>query len=335
MTARAALVELEEENLIKRGKVGRRLKLASGSWLMTSTILILSHDRFIDLHKLHSGDETYVLASALHKLEERGLHFLSLNPAVSDVDSFQRMLTEKPRGVLGTYSAAESPRGQALLASEKKHRVPMVVYGDAPTLNKYNRVASDQCQGSKDLVHWLAAQGRKRILRIGSINEKHWWIEQRNAGYEAAVREIGLPLLPEIHIPLNRFSSLTLEEDFNHRVRVIAGYLIEHLKEAGRPDAIMALNDMEAGIIATACSFLGVDTDQEIIISGYDNLWKDSPFRLLSSGKPSVTIDKNNAKIGEELINLIFEASSLDFHSQLDERPLKRVVPHTLVDLRT
>jgi len=334
MTARAALVELEEENLIKRGKVGRRLKPDSGSWLMTSTIIILSHERFIDLDKLHSGDETYVLASAVHKIEKYGLHFLSLNPSVSDVDSFKRMLAEKPRGVLATYSAAESLRGQALLASEKGHRVPVVVHGNAPPLDKYNRVASDQSQGSKDIVHWLVANGRKRILRLWSITEKHHWIQQRDSGYEAAVRELGIPLLQKVHVPLNRLNSQSLEDDFNHRVRVVAGYLLEHINGPGRPDAIMALNDMEAGIIATACSFLGVDPD-DIIVSGYDNLWKDSPFRFLTQRQPSVTVDKNNAKLGEELVRLIFDISSPDFQSPANAKPIQRVIPHTVVDLRT
>ena len=50
-------------------------------------------------------------------------------------------------------------------------------------------------------------------------------------------------------------------------------------------------HEQSAGIVATACAFLGVNTAKDILISGYDNLWNDSPFRPFSKGTPAVTVE--------------------------------------------
>ncbi len=333
MTARAALRELESENLIRSNGSSRRIRSSPSSPLMSSTIALLSHEPTTVARKPRVGEEDYVRARAMQTIEQNGFHCLSLGLSLSSrADSLAHLFRERPRGILATYHLANSKVGEALLIGAANADIPVVVYGDAPFVTEHHRVVSDHYRGAADLVHWFAARGRKRILRVWSKPKEEHWLQQRSLGAESALRELGLEVLPEVCLPPSPLSP-DPAVNFPHQVRLMLGYLLEHLRTSNPPDAIMAMDDTEAGAVATACSHYGINPTEDVLISGYDNTWAGNPVLSLTQGGPVVTVDKNNGLVGEELARLIIEVSSEKFQSAPRENPERRVVPHQLVEL--
>ena len=96
-------------------------------------------------------------------------------------------------------------------------------------------MTSDHEAGAYALTKWLIGQGRKRILRfwqvaVGGPSEVQPWLTKLNAGYERAMRECGVSRASRGNFdPAN--TTLTIaREDFELQSRLMAGYLVEHLR---------------------------------------------------------------------------------------------------------
>jgi len=327
MTARAVLQELAIEGQVDhRSGYGRRVKNQQRDWLMSRTITMLSHATSVPLLSLATGQERFVQASATYEIERRGLNCLLVNPVQTDEEWLKRFLAERPLGIIATFEIAQSEIGRTLLGFETSHGVPVAVYGDDPSLAKYNRVFSDHFAGARDLVHWLAARNRRRILRFWTMahTEQPYWLAQRNAGCEAALQEAGLPVLPAVQVPMVWQGPEHSRSGFECDCRLILGWLVDFIKDpATRPDAIMAVNDVDAAKIATAISMYGLDPGKDIVVTGYDNFWPQCPERTMSLGAPCATIDKRNQAIGEELVRIALEPPG--------QSPARVLVPHEVI----
>ena len=98
------------------------------------------------------------------------------------------------------------------------------------------------------------------------------------------------------------------KEDFELQSRLMAGYLVEHLRGPNAIDAIMAPSDAIVGHLCAALA--GAWEGSQIAtfsLVGYDNMWDDMETRQWEPMGPVATVDKKNLAIGAELMALLKE----------------------------
>ncbi len=309
-TVRQALALLEEDGLIdcSHGRVRRvssRNPKAKG--LMVSTIALLATlPRPEEIPGFTPAWDPYIQIHAGKRLEAQGYHLLAINPRTLGSDA-SGLLSDRPAGVMAMHEVGESPMGRELLSTLSKAGLPVVVYGDSPELSGLDHVASDHQQGAYELSRWLVERGCKRVLRLWRFPQQHHWVTQRDAGYVQAMREAGLPVLEAVRTP-ELEHDVEHRDQFEHVVRVLAGYLYEHVVTAGEPvDAVMTATDSHAVEIAAALRYLGKKPNEDVKLVGYDHAWPQVPSAQWEPAGPLATMDKNNAALAEAMVKLLLD----------------------------
>ncbi len=303
-TLRRALKLVEAEGRLVRE--GRRLLPASAQpaphrpWVSKSIAVLLP--------KLSPDDQRwsrYVTLGVTDAVRSAGFHALTLNADLLTEADLAPLIAARPSGVLLPEPFHAEQSIHAIAGAFARVSIPVVVYGDSHEMAGFDRVFSDHEQGSYALTRWLLQQNR-RPLRLWSRPWSSWWLKQRAAGYERAMREAGQPWIdPEPMPSLDLFA--TTREQFDFNVRQLVGFLCDRFKGPGQPDAVMVTSDREAFYVAGALKVLGLKPGQDVLIAGYDNSWSLCEERLLSEHRPAVTIDKHNEHMGREMLDLLME----------------------------
>ncbi len=329
VTVRSALAELVSEGLLDGAfrRQHRVAGLASGG-LMRRTVAVLSIDGQPSGTSPRPGYDLAIQVDASRLLESSGLHVLTLNPQTLLAGGLNHLLNQRPRGVLVTYDVSESNVGQELIRTCTAAGIPVVAYGYSPDLRECDVATCDQEAGAFALGQWLIKRGRRRILRLWSVANDPVWLQQRNAGYERAMREANLPILPAI-FP-SRFGNIQqTRSSWEQDVRMVAGYLVEHLTGPESIDAIMVNSDPQAYVAAAALRLFGKRPNQDIDIVGYDNTWREEPSRQWESVGPLATVDKRCDHICEQLAALLLDR----IDGRLPAAAQRRIVHGELIDL--
>ena len=79
--------------------------------------------------------------------------------------------------------------------------------------------------------------------------------------------------------------------------------------------------------LAAACRLCGRQVHEDVALVGYDNYWAESPERSFDPTVPLVTVDKQNRRMGEELVRLLVDRSQ----GKLPAEPQDRLVQPELV----
>jgi DNA-binding LacI/PurR family transcriptional regulator len=203
--------------------------------------------------------------------------------------------------------------------------VPVVVYGDSAEVADFHRVTSDHEQGSYDLTRWLIERGCQRILEFWPEPADSYWFARRHEGYERAMREAELEALPPCLHPSYE-PALNDNERFQKAIRVVAGYLAEHLSK-NPVHAIMAATDGNVSVIAGACRLLGKEPNKDVLIVGYDHFWEDTLERQLEPSMPLATVDKRNPDIGAAMVQMVNECIA----GHIDDSPQCQMLAPRLV----
>lgn len=349
-TLRSALTLLREDGLIVDGEGHRKTVVApfrgetrgakSGA-LMGKTVAVFSSDReqVGPDHHQHSWSE-FITQSALQSVRAANCHAMLIHPDALSMEDADHLIESKLRGVLATDNLATNIKGgeSQVAATLKKFRdsgVPVVVFGDARELRGFDRVTSDHAGGSAALTQLLIQRGRQRILPIWPLStQRYGWCAQRREGYENAVQAAGLEKLPTVWYrgtsPHYDHSSVLNQEVREVRARLMAGYLLEHLRGAQPVDALLAITDADTLSLWEACQIIGVRPDHDVDIVGYDNTWHDTFGHRVPEAAPLATVDKNNDELGTALGQLLVER--LDGH--LSSAPQHRTLAPQLLDLR-
>ncbi len=331
-TLRAALDSLARSGVI-RASGGRwvLLKHDAEASLMAHTIGILTVWDEQPLGGKASGSggwERYVAIGAADAVRAAGLHTLALYPERLTTGQIRRLLQDLPRGIVVSTRAQGLPEGRAVLEALAGARANVVVYGNAPEVAAYPRVASDHADGAYQLTRWLIVQGRRRILRVWPDAELlPYWLRARDAGYERAMREAGLDPLPPVGLPVVQVPGND-EALFSSAVRTVAGHLFERLQGSQAADALMADTDGNIFTFAAACRLLGKRVHEDVAVVGYDNYWAESPLRRIVDDVPAATIDKLNRKIGNELVRVLLDR---DVQNGMPAPDLRLVKPRLVV----
>ena len=341
-TVRAALRQLEEERLVEpsRGRGFGRVVSASAlapRSMMSETVALLTDagDGALALESPQSGKESAIQVGAIEALRAAGLHALTLQADLLAGDRIQRLIAEKPRGVIAFNAAARSETGQAVLAKLKASGIAVAAYGASVELPAYDRVVSDHQAGCAALTRWLISRGCRRILPVWQLESYDYehpplWLAQREAGYREAMAEAGLEPLRALVFRLMPILPVDSAEKLEECTRHAAGYLLDYLGRERRADALMATSDDVVFPVAAACRLLGCVPNRDAAIVGYDNFWMDCPSAQFEAAAPLATVDKFNLRIGEELARVLCDR----LEGKLGREAQRRVIAPRLVVTR-
>lgn len=311
-TVRVALKALEDAGVlnVSRGR-GRVVAPQKSAGLVASAVAIVSYfagdvDRF-----RHTGADKAVEAGALDALRAQRMQVLALNLAAEPQVMAHRLISERPLGVICDHGVSMSPGGQQMMRELAQASIPVVGYGDHAELEGFDRAIPNHERGAFELTQWLISKGCKRLLRVWEGSGSGYWVKQRHAGFERAVRLAGLEITPVLTIdggPGPVFGEDPgFQQVFASRVRYMAGALAEHVISTACPDAIVAMNDATAMVLGAALRLLGKRPNVDILIAGYDHYWPDAVELGVGGVPPMVTVDKHNDKIGESLARLLLD----------------------------
>lgn len=325
-TLRVALDQLEREGLVRRKKNCGCIVAespAGSNALMARTLVFLTNLMPATSPDVFSGRSDAVHSGVMAMTGRRQMNLLSVNIHPIDEQGIGNVLASQPCGIMLTLWTHEA--GEDGLCHRLQHSgIPVAVLGENVSAAAFDQVSSDHAGGTHDLAAFLIGRGRRRILRVWNAPEKDAVTQARDAGFEHAMAEAGLPVIPALRLDV----PARVPEDhavFLQRMRYFAGHLVEHLQGAAPVDAIMAGSDYDFFPVAAACRLFGVG--DKIAITGYDNRWQDAPERQWEPAVPAATVDKDNHRIGEELVTLLLERIA----GTLPPERQRRLIPQRLV----
>jgi DNA-binding LacI/PurR family transcriptional regulator len=310
-TVRAALQQLEQDGLVRgRTVLARDAGAASApSGLMANTVVLLSaHVQVADRYR-GSGFTAAVEIGAMDQLHAVGRLVLALPPDACDDALIGELIRQRPRGVVVPMRASAGAAVADQLERLRAAGVPAVVNSDEPRFAAHDRVEHDHAAGAGLLVQWLLARGRRAPAPFCMPDPGLQWVLARLAGSDAALRAAGLAPLPPIWVSGRLDTTgLSAAAAFAARSRHYAGALADRLRGAAAPDALLVASDGECYATAAALRLLGLEPNRDVWLVGYDAYWRScADERLLEPARPLATVDKDNQRLGRELVTLLEE----------------------------
>lgn len=273
-------------------------------------------------------------------LQEDGRQPLILRPTEKTAQ-IKRLLRSAGAGALVIQDDVFDGQSKAMaMQLVKESDVPVCSVADKLTPEEVANLpgivlAADHARGCAMLVRHLANRGCRRILRVfpGDISgKKHFWLEERNKGYETECLACGLE--PQRPLFLPNLLEKDTYESFDAHARLYAGFLIEHLTRDELPVGLLVLNDGIFHYAAAACRRLGYEPGREVLIAGYDNYWSEfSERRIWEPSVPEATIALGYRRTGEAAIAAL-ERIRAGRAYQSFEQELMMIEPELLLPAR-
>ena len=332
-TVRAAIRQLETEGVI-RSEGGNRVFMSPrrSRSLLEDTVAVLSLPTSVTISASGKPNlESAIQMAIIDRLKTQSIHTLCICADRLTPSTIQQWATEHPKGMLALRDALEAPDGQSLLSAMHQLGVPIVAYGDAPSLGAYDTLVSDHESGAYQLTRRLIELGYKRITRFWQRarldGPRPEWLAQRDAGYTRAIREAGVEYREAIECGAIATSDGS-KSKFEMATQLSTGQLLPALKGSSPADAIMCISDGIYGPVAAAIRGFGKTPNQDIAIAGYDNSWDELVERKWEDSQPMLTIDKSNNQIGRALAELLLNR----INRSLPPEPQHLSLAPTLID---
>jgi len=335
-TVHRAMISFEREGLLSRDGRLRRLvtlpKTKETQRLLNRSIVVFTPYRLPVKNRgqLSHNDHGWIEGvndGAIAAVQEGDLNTLILRPETISPDTIQQLLEERPEGVvIPDIVKFSRDKFEALINPFVAAKIPVAAFCAAFETPTVDCVKSDHENGSYQLTQYLLKQGRKRILRMVKQNTQSLlWVQERQHGYERAMHEAGIEPLPPLEMPDSDLAITSYgEERVNRLSRFCLGYLYNLVSQV---DAIMTISDGDIPFVAKAIKMLGRDPANDLLLTGYDNYWSDTPERNVEPTPPVATIDKLNYESGQELVRLIMDRKE----GKLPPTPVVRVITPKLI----
>ncbi|OGV37479.1 MAG: hypothetical protein A2X48_19185 [Lentisphaerae bacterium GWF2_49_21] len=327
-TVRTALAELERDGFIKSVRNTCRIstfedKIIETSFLAKTCIMLskLSNDPAV---YAESGLMWAVEAGVINACRAYGLNTMFFNEKNIKDGSYRKVFEMNPFGVLVSHSISDDANYSDGFKFAEAQGLPVVVNGGGDSLSYFDRVIADQEKGCYLLARHLADSGAKRILRLWTAPESTYWLKDRNRGFEKAIREKKLALLPPVHVKGLEDRVKGSREVFDKRTRQYAGYLAEYLTGRNRVDAIIVTADSDYYPVAAACRLFKIDPLEDVLVAGYDNFYDECEEFAWEKSVPFVTIDKRNFETGRRMFELL---NSRKYRSGSGKAQLVKIEP--------
>jgi len=168
---------------------------------------------------------------------------------------------------------------------------PIVFFDRVPEISGAIHVIVNDYEGAYDATKHLIQQGFSRIVHLaGPSNLKI--SQERTRGYKDALREFGIPFLPELLVECTQGS--------DEEAHKITAQLLKSISP--RPDAFFANNDMAAMGAIQACKSAGFAVPQEIGVVGFSN------WQFCSIVDPSLSsVAQNGFRIGSTATEILLD----------------------------
>ena len=330
-TVAAALDEAERRRLVMRYSPNARKRFVptpeAKAALPSSAICVMgAKDPFVDGRPAPRWTDRYLSIDLLSRLSRTGKHVLFLNGGSLSEPDVDSLFASPPAGMIVVNAVSGHPLAMRALECCRKASVPVVVYGNAPELQTFDRVFTDHRAGGREVVQWLIERGCRRIVPMLPGAPAEHWMRERLAGYDEAMRKAGLEPTPAVVFGAEGLGALPLEEQFRIH-RALAMERLVALRANGPLDAIVCLTDHWAKPVIAAMRDLGIVPNRDILVSGYDHIGTDSEFGSFESEFPIVTVDKHNERTAEDMARLLVARMA----GELPPEPQLLTHPHELV----
>jgi DNA-binding LacI/PurR family transcriptional regulator len=306
---KAGLVERQGRRLHVGKAVGRDDAAAPAASPLAGTILIATTVR--DGSGVHRtpGWAADVVRGVVAATQQAGRHAMVVHPEALDDARLDSLATARPAGCI--LASCEPRTAQRLVQRMDQEGVQVCRFGDEVVGDDHPTVSGDHAAGAALLVHWLHDQGRRRILRYWphAHDRQHRppWLGRRDAGYEQAVAQLGLPCLEPVEFHRPDDSQLKGPQRFDQRARLAAGYLAPHLLGDNPVDALMAASDAQTFELAAAVRLLGKTPGRDVLITGYDDYADHADEHQFESTLPAATVSHDYIAIGRGLVSLVID----------------------------
>ncbi|MEV4076902.1 LacI family DNA-binding transcriptional regulator [Nonomuraea fuscirosea] len=168
---------------------------------------------------------------------------------------------------------------------------PAVTLGEV-RVDGVDHVAIDDTDAARSATAHLASLGRTRIAAIGLVDRPTGnTAAHRSAGYRQALEEAGLPVLPELTVPVLRYQ------------RQDGRQAMERLLDLAQPpDAVFCYNDLLALGAMRAVLARGLRVPEDVAVVGFDGI-EEGRFAT----PPLTTIVPDKEKIAELAVSRLLE----------------------------
>ena len=168
---------------------------------------------------------------------------------------------------------------------------PIVFFDRVPEIPGAIHVIVNDYAGAYAATKHLIQQGFSRIVHLaGPSNLKI--SQERTRGYKDALREFGIPFLPELLVECTQGS--------DEEAHKITAQLLKSISP--RPDAFFANNDMAAMGAIQACKSAGFAVPQDIGVVGFSN------WQFCSIVDPSLSsVEQNGFRIGSTATEILLD----------------------------
>ncbi len=268
--------------------------LADAGQIDTPNMLIPGFDRAIEI-------------SAMLSLRQLQYNVHIADPeTVREPSEYEHLVSHiRPHGVIAFHHTAIREPDFKVLETLRADGIPVVVYGNDDQFGEYDTLESDHYTGAMSLSRYLVDRGCRRILPFMHIDLESSsppkWFSDRMAGYEQTCHDAGIRVIPPMtchHIAFD----MTSEETYYAAARSLVGHLMEHIDRDDPVDAVMCISDAFCFPVITALrDYLEVIPNSDVLVTGYDNYWRDSHLIMWEKTPPAVTVDKLNFELGKEL----------------------------------
>ena len=311
---RWAMRSLEDEGLIGvegKGRVVRRgnnSQPSAGSTLLANAVAIVGAVPHPGSYQVSTGWDCYVGISAEQAIRAAGQHAMMVSSQALSEGGMQRLVVERPRGVLAMLDAGDDQALNATVEALHRAGVPVVGYlasQRAMPVAGIDVVIADHTAGGAALVRYLSGRGCRRILRLWTHPANRPipdWLADREAGAAAALAEVGGEFLPPCFVPTPHGLDGTAD-GFEISTTLMTGVLAKLLRSVS-PDALMLTNDGVASQAIAALRRLGLDPES-IPVVGYDGIWRDLPFRIHEPLAPVASIDRDCLAVGAAMAAML------------------------------
>lgn len=180
---------------------------------------------------------------------------------------------------------------------------------------RVSQVLPDNYSAARDMTRHLISVGHRQIAFFhGGLSNWHVSMNERLAGYRAALKENGLTEDSSLVVEAGSFESILGDsggEFYESRVRNL-------LERTDRPTAVFASVDVLAIKVMSVVHKMGLRVPDDIAVAGFDNIQMSS-----FTDPPLTTVRHPAAEVGRKAADLLFD--QLAGGSVLDEPVLERV----------
>ena len=261
----------------------------------------------------HHEPVARVLAGAMKEADANDyfIKMLGFDSPAPSSQIIERCMAWRVSGILAIH--ANEAALEAVYAPIEKSGIPLVLVDSSATINTIH-VTSDQKQGVRDVVSYLAEVGHQKIAFIaGHRDEKQTTVSSRRvAAYCETMRELGL------HRHENVQYGFWNEEETR---RVVQKLLKLPLDSPQRPTALACWSDYTAMVAIRTATEMGLRVPQDISISGFDDI-SVAPL----TNPPLTTVAQPFEEMGRRAVRYLLEPDKTHTAPHEDALPTRLIL---------